>query len=179
MKQIVGLDIALTATGIAHGRTCKTLGRDGITKLPFHQRMVTLQMLAWLIIEEIPPAEDEDEPGLAVVELPNMAMAAGGQLERSILWWEVIRNLSLNNYEVACPTQSQRLKFLTGKGSGTKGTVIEQVTRRWPEYELGGDDNRADAVVYYKMGVAQLGGDVGLPQSYLTVLDKVEWPEGI
>jgi crossover junction endodeoxyribonuclease RuvC len=175
---VVGLDISLTATGIAHGQTCLTVGRDGITKLPMQRRLVAIQTLAWEIIEAVPPAS-RPGPGLVVAELPNLAIPAGGQLERAALWWEVLRLLRLRDYEVACPTQSQRLKFLTGKGSGTKGVVIEQVTRRWPEYELGGDDNRADAVVYYKMGVAQLGEDVGLPQSHLAVLDKIEWPEGI
>lgn len=177
-EHTVGLDISLVATGIADIYRCQHLGQIGILKMPLPEKTEAIRSLAMQICQAVPTIPS-NRYGLAVIEYPNMNAAFGGQLERGWLWWETTAQLRLRGYLIAAPIQSQRSKFLTGKGNATKGAVVEQVARRWPSYQLHGDDNRADAIVYLKMGLARLGEDVGLPASHLQVLSQVNWPEGV
>ncbi len=183
---IVGLDPSLTGTGIARsdGFTAR-VGEPGVTKLPIAQRSHKIVSLAVQAVETaigsvwpggIPRSS---VPSLAVVELPNLHGAYGGQMERVGLFWQILRHLDGASIPYACPTPPQRAQFAAGKGSGvSKGQIIDIVTRRWPEYTHCGDDNIADAIVYMQMGRAwRLGVDTGVPKHHLAVLKKVQWPE--
>lgn len=160
--RIVGIDPSLTASGVARsdGHT-KVLGISGVTKMPLPQRGREICRLAARVVDEsIFPGGITRElklPRLAVIELPSVATGYGGNLERIGLFWEIVRQLQMFDVPVVAPTAPQRLKYLFGKGAGSKTAVVEAVTRTYPDFETGGDDNICDAIVYLAMGLDQYG----------------------
>ncbi|MGR3875730.1 hypothetical protein ACUXZZ_45175 (plasmid) [Streptomyces graminifolii] len=175
---VVGLDLSLTATGIAStdgwtdvigfkGRTSK----ETITNLPFPRRSRELQNLCALIVLQV------GAPDLVVIERPAVSRAGGGAHERAWLWWETYRLLLAQDIPVGFLTTNQLKLYATGKGSGTKGPVIDAVARRWPDWATNGDDNRADAVVLMAAGRDRLGHPLAtVPKAHRAAIDKADWP---
>lgn len=171
--RICGLDISLTATGIADntGRTA-TEGVDGVTKLPLHDRARSIEMLAHDVLVHV------GAPSLVVVEQTAFSKAYGGAAERAGLWWLIVTLLRSNRVPVAEVKATTLKRYALGRGSGGKGAVIEAVTRRFPRYETGGDDNVCDAIVLAAMGADHLGCPLAsMPASHRAALDAVAWPE--
>ncbi|MFC6081052.1 hypothetical protein [Sphaerisporangium aureirubrum] len=173
--RVVGLDISLTASGIASSTGwAETVGAGGITKLPVWDRRDALVGLAGEICALV------KQPDLAVLEANAAAAAYGGASERAGLWWLVVDRLRMAGVPVAAVTPGQLKLYALGKGSGTKGAVIEAVTRRWPEFRTGGDDDLCDAVVLCAMGLDHLGAPLApMPRPHRAALDKVAWPEAV
>lgn len=176
---VIGLDTSLTATGIASSSGwCDTVGytdkKNPITKLPHQQRLAALTRLKADITLAI------GTPDLIVMELPAPSRAGGGGHERAWLWWELYRWITRHGIPLALVAPNQRALYATGKGTADKRKVIEQVTRRWPDWDTDGDDNRADAVVLMAAGRDWCGCPVGaVPQSQRSVLDRIDWPQGM
>lgn len=173
---VIGLDTSLVATGIASSSGwCDTVGytdkKNPITKLPHAQRLAALTRLKADITLMI------GTPDLIVMELPAPSRAGGGGHERAWLWWELYRWISRHNIPLALVAPNQRALYATGKGTADKQKVIEQVTRRWPDWDTDGDDNRADAVALMAAGRDWYGHPVGtVPQANRSVLDRIDWP---
>lgn len=178
---VIGVDPSLTGTGIAssHG-WCQTRGyvkpksKDpSITQLPHRHRLIAMTRLADEITTLI------GQPDLVVMEAPAFTRSGGGAHERAWLWWELYRHMAQNQVPVAIMTIQSRLMYATGKGSGTKGAVIDAVSRRWPMFATGGNDNLADAVVFCAAGMDQAGHALAVvPATHRRALEAVAWPPG-
>jgi crossover junction endodeoxyribonuclease RuvC len=175
MTRIVGLDLSLTATGIAvidDGQIrVTTCGSKGTNADTLHARNNRLSLMRHLVGELIYPGIT-----LAVVEAPDTSRATGKVHDRSGLWWLIVSELLGNYVNVAEVPPSVLKKYATGKGNAAKDDVLMAVARRWPDVELR-DNNGADALILAAMGARHLGHPIDeLPQTHLAAMDKVHWP---
>lgn len=171
--RVVGLDPSLTGFGIASsaGWTDK-VGVDGLTVLPLAERSGALRELAAAVLTLVGDAD------LVVIEMPAYSRTGGGTSERGSLWWRVVDGLLDREIPIATCMANTRIRYALGKGVGSKGAVIDQVARRFPHYQTGGDDNLADAVVLMAMGRDRLGAPIAdLPKTHRAALDAVTWPD--
>lgn len=172
LRRVVGLDISLTATGIASSLGwSRVVGRSDITTAPLLIRMAAVSELADSILRHT------GRPELAVVEVPAYRALGGGVLERSLLWGLVVRGLISREIPVAEVYNNTRMKYATGKGLASKGAIVDAVARRYPRYLTGGNDNLADAIVLCAMGCDWLGHPLArVPKAHRAALDAVSWP---
>lgn len=170
----IGLDLSLTGTGIASSAGwCATEGATEITTKPLLQRLDALDDLVDNIIILVGRNAD-----LVCIESPAFSRAGGGTLERSALWWMVVRRLRSAGFPIAEVPIQARMRYATGKGAAGKGAIIDAVARRWPQFETEGNDNLADAAVLAAMGADQLGAPLApVPQTHRKALESVRWPE--
>ena len=174
---VIGLDTSVTGTGIASSAGwCILRGYNDkkrpFTKLPHADRIAVLVRLASDIINAV------GETDLVVLETPAFTRIGGGSHERSWLWWEMYRRVSLAGIPVALMTPQQRMLYATGKGRADKNAVVDAVARRWPAYATGGNDNLADAVVLMAAGMDAFGHALApVPQAHRKALDAVQWPQ--
>jgi hypothetical protein len=184
--RVVGLDLSLSATGIA-----SNLGwvhtvaseppptpRDPRTGKPtpatLDQRR---ERLAAIAVEVISMCTSAD---LVVIEGPSYASSGSGTWDRAGLWWLVVHGLLAQQHTVALVPPSNRMKYATGKGRIAKEAVFAAVIRRYPDVEVS-NNNEADAWVLAAMGARSLGHPVeqSLPLAHLEAMDKVTWPEQV
>jgi len=175
MTSAVGIDLSLTATGVAssHG-WCELVGQDGILKLPILDRWRALANLRTKIIYAV------GRPGLVCIEAPALSRSRGGTFERGWLWYAVVGSLINLDIPVVEVGIGQLKRYATGNGSANKGGVLVAVTKRWPAFDTKGDDNLADAAVLAAIGAELLGSPLApMPAAQRTVLDGLRIPEGI
>lgn len=150
----VGIDLSLTATGIARSDgACAVIGADKITTHSWDTRIRLLNGLA----DEIVNTATVLNPKAATIEGLDMAYSYGGQIERSYLWCEVVRRLIMQGIFVWVAPSSNLKMYGTGKGSGQKNAVIEAVAAQWPWFDIGRNDNKADAAVCAAIARAKIG----------------------
>jgi Holliday junction resolvasome RuvABC endonuclease subunit len=171
---VVGLDLSLTGSGVASSLGwCERLGRDDVTTKPLDERLALVESLAREILGRVAM-----QTALVCVELPAFSRSGGGVLERSALWWHVVRRLRQREIPVAEIPIQARMRYATGKGMASKGAVIDAVARRWPMFETAGDDNLADAAVLAAMGADRLGAPIAaVPATHRKAIDGVRWPD--
>lgn len=150
----VGIDLSLTATGIARDDgPCAIVGVDKLTTRSWVTRIRLLNGLA----DEIVGTATIHSPRGAVIEGLDMSQSYGGQIERSYLWCEVVRRLVEYKILVWVAPSPQLKIYATGRGSGPKSAVIDAVTEQWPWFEIGRNDNKADAAVCAAIARALIG----------------------
>jgi crossover junction endodeoxyribonuclease RuvC len=175
--KVIGIDLSLTATGIASSLGwCQTIGEDGITTRPLDQRLDAIDRLTRDILIAIGGGRG-NWPALVAIEIPAFSRSGAGSHERSALWWKVVRSLRRREVPVAEVSIQQRMRYATGKGSASKGAVIDAVARRLPMFATGGDDNCADAAILAAMAADHLGHPLAdMPKTHRAALDAVRWP---
>jgi Holliday junction resolvasome RuvABC endonuclease subunit len=165
---VIGLDLSLTATGVASTRRWTT-----VVKPPAAMRShVRLQYIRDAVLELLPA-----DTALVVVEGPSYGNQnrQSGHHERAGLWWMVTHSLWKRGVDYAVASPAARAKYATGKGNAGKADVIREVTRRFSWFN-GGEDE-ADALVLAAMGGEWLGFPiVELPLTHRKALDSVQWP---
>jgi Holliday junction resolvasome RuvABC endonuclease subunit len=169
---IVGLDLSLSATGIACilGATATTrhlkAGGTG------HERMdAILADLAHVI----------SLADVVAVEGPSYGSGTKGRQsghhERAGLWWLVTHVLlrgSGTPFAVIPPASAK--KYATSKGNAGKADMLIAAVRRLPEVDVK-DDNEADALWIAAMAADHYGCPiVAMPQANRAALDVVDWP---
>lgn len=179
---VYGLDLSLTATGIAalsidvmtltpswQAFTVKSTGHDDDPWHVVHDRIVRL---TGLITEPIL----DTRPDLVVMEGPAPAAKGGHQHDRSGLWWRIYAVVS-EVAPLAIVKPNSRAKYATGKGNAGKDEVLLAVSRRYPEAPIR-NNNEADAVALAAMGARWLGWpiDTPLPARHIEAMDASEWP---
>lgn len=202
---VVGLDISLTATGLAwsDGRTM-TYGRDGLTNPRVHiQERGRLLMELALEIGTLAahrtlggpsmiPASNA-KPVLAVAEnIPTGGRTgADVQVERCYLWLAVINLLGRWGIPVLEVTPTQIKKYACGLGNANKREAVAGIKQWFPGWEVRktgkrgnvlttDDDNKADGVGAMAIGRDLLGAPVvELPARHRDVLKALELPPGV
>jgi hypothetical protein len=201
---VVGVDLSLTATGLAWPDRVTAYGRDGLTVLPLVQRAQALCELADELIRRIgigPSAKFISEPApwhpdLVVIENLPTGRTAGGVVstEKGYAWWEFVRQCTLpglSNAKLIEVTPAAIKKYATGNGNANKREMIAAVRELFPWLEIRKtskrgvplktyDDNKADAAVLCAIGCDLLGHPlVEVPARNRTALDKLQLPEGL
>jgi hypothetical protein len=170
---VVGLDLSLAATGVAGPLWTQLIESTPDRPETWATRGRRIRAVAGRIIDAALAAD----PALIVVETPSYASTGGSAHDRAGVWWAVVGRLQTLNRPVAYVAPSQRAKYATGNGRAGKGAVLEQLVRRIPGFDVGGDDNRADAAWLCSMGRDHLGAPLAaMPATHRAVLSKVDWP---
>jgi len=168
---IVGLDLSLTATGMAVVKpsaqnvvTIKSKGKKDDTLL---MRQARLLGIVGTIASTILPGSH------VAIESAAHGAVSGHHHDRSGLWWMVVQRLIERGcyvYEVA-PTQVK--KYVTGKGNASKMEVMAAAIKRYPGMDIE-DDNQADAVglAAFLSRALDQPIDGNLPMANLAALDK-------
>jgi crossover junction endodeoxyribonuclease RuvC len=177
---VVGLDLSLTATGVAWielgappAVRMFEIGRDGGNKDPLATRFTRLRGTAG---EVIAPCLGAD---LVVVEQAAFGSSTGHVTDRAGLWWLIVGRLMALGIPVVEVRIAERCTYTTGKGRANKDAIVATVARRYdtiPLTEL--TNNTADALILAAMGARALGHpiEVSLPKTHLVAMAKVDWP---
>jgi hypothetical protein len=182
MARVVGLDLSLTATGVAQvdgGLTARATVLAAPKKLTGHPRLSLLREKCqdWW--------QDAD---LVLVEGPSYGSMSGqGHHETAGLWWAVTHDLWNAGIPVAVVTPSVLKKYAVGVGGGPKATkdkILVAAVRRFPEVDVD-DNNAADALWLAAIGSDHLGQPLcRMPAEHREVLTSVgkngpsiRWPE--
>jgi hypothetical protein len=146
--RVVGLDLSLTATGIARARATTT------PSVPMLD-VVTTNLKGMARLGRI-----EHE----------VAWVVGGELGgviRLMLWRAGIPYVDVPPSNVK--------KYATGRGNAPKPDIRMEVFKRFG-HDIA-DDNACDAFVLYAMGLDALGHPLAtMPATHRVALDKVAWP---
>jgi Holliday junction resolvasome RuvABC endonuclease subunit len=161
---IVGLDLSLTATGVANGRTTWTID-PGALRGP-----ARLDLIARKVRDAAQDARLVAIEGYAFGR-PH-GMAALGELGGVIRW--MLWNLGIPYAEV--PPASLK-RYATGKGNAPKQDVLAAAIRRGGDLFDGSDDNRADAWWLRAMAMDNYGSPVvTVPAEHRKALAMLRWP---
>lgn len=165
-QAVVGLDLSLTATGIAH-----TDGTTGTVRTRT-RGMERLGVIAAFALEATEAARLVCIEGYSFGSRASQAHALGelGGVVRWSLWSSGVTYLDV--------PPSTLKTYATGKGNAGKVDVIVAARDRLG-YE-GTDDNEADALWLRALGLDLLGAPlVALPATHRRALAKVTLPTGI
>lgn len=177
--KIIGLDPSLTRTGAAsidtitgsihtdNYETTKT-GDDLASRLArFHT------VTGWL--RDFMPADTT----LALIEGPSFGSKGAGTWDRAGLWWHIARTIIRCDIPIIEVAPAQRMMYATGKGRADKDKVMLAAQRRYPDVELGSNDE-ADALVIAAMGARLVGYpiEVTLPKAHVDAIAKLKLPYG-
>lgn len=185
MTRIVGLDLSLSSTGVAHvqrydGGAYAAFTRHLTVKArhvprggephTLAERSVRLRRLAGMIVNECIDAD------LVVVEGPSYASDTGKAHDRAGLWWLVVGRLTGGGLNVVEVPPSTVKTYATGKGNASKDAVLAAVIRRYPAVEVS-DNNEADALALAAMGARFTGHPLEheLPKTHLRAMNGVRW----
>jgi Holliday junction resolvasome RuvABC endonuclease subunit len=169
---VIGLDLSLTSTGMSDGATTWLITSKGHKGDDLAHRGSRLRQLRTQVLDQAAQAD------LVVIEGPSLGQARqGGQHDRAGLWWQVIDALQSLGVAVAEVPPATLKRYATGKGNANKGQMIEATTRRAPDVDTAGDDNRCDAFWLAALGHDHLGQPViDIPAAHRAALDAVRWP---
>lgn len=186
MSTVIGLDLSLTATGLAEVQDgevvttyrVKSAGKKDDNLAAREERLSSLadQIIEWVL--------EGDDPDLVVIESPAYGAKFGSPHDRSGLWWMVVKALRREGFPIATVAPMSRAKYGTGRGNARKPDVLEAVRVNYGPYVASPygipDDNVADAILLAAMGARILGDPVtcegDLPKAQLDSLDKVAMP---
>lgn len=163
---VVGLDLSLTATGLADTpgtRTIRSGDLRGTTRFSW--------IASDIFDDGIIQAAD-----LVVIEGPSYgSMSGAGHHEAAGLWWHIAYRLDTLDVPYAVIPPTTLKKFATGSGKATKPDMRMALFQR-AGLDLR-DDNQVDAWWLRAAGLDILGRPlVDLPKAQREALDKVTWP---
>lgn len=165
---VVGLDLSLTATGIA-----------AMTPQGFRTRRVSVEGTGIIrlrrLVAEI--ERDTEHATLVVIEGPSYGSIGAGTHERAGLWWLVRDMLWQQGVPTAVVPPSNLKKYAVGIGGGPKASkdaVLVAAARRWPAFE--GRNDEADALWLAAMGLDHLTATSVVPAAHRIALEGCTWP---
>jgi crossover junction endodeoxyribonuclease RuvC len=174
--RIIGLDLSLTATGIAiidDGVTSvSTVTSKGAKTATLEERVHRLDDIERRILHEIgiEPAD------LIVVEQPAFSRTTGHHHDRSGLWWRIVSAADFGIGPVAEVAPTTLKKYATGKGNASKDAVLAATVRRFSTIAVA-NNNEADALVLAAMGADHLSHPIAaMPAAHRVALEAVRWP---
>lgn len=165
---VVGIDLSLTATGIATGSELHLLSTDRRDE----------DRIDWIADQLVSFYAIPGETTLAVVEGLSHASQGNKVHEIAGLHWHVRCILFRFAIPTAIVPPSTLKKYATGKGTATKPDMRMALYQRTGLDER--DDNKVDAWWLRAMGCDALGAAViGMPAVNCKALDAVRWPEAV
>lgn len=174
MTAIIGLDLSLTATGIAT--------MDKASKLDVHT--VTTRKTGHERLNHILDTIEDRVGGyerawdLVVVEGASYASQGSARWQLAELHGLVKHQLWLQSLPYVLVAPQARAKYATGRGNAGKDEVLLAVDRRYGHLIRVGDNNSADALVLVAMAADHYGQPLAtVPQINREALAKVEWPD--
>lgn len=171
--RVIGLDLSLTGTGIAHVDGSLDTIRTGPGDHLADQR----ERLRYIVDEVISRTKAglPESPTLAVVEGPSYNSSGAGTWDRAGLWWLLIDRLFHECVPVAVVPPAALKRYATSRGNATKADMRMALYQR-ANLDLR-DDNQVDAWWLRAMGLDALGyPPVPMPKTQSAALDKVDWP---
>lgn len=188
---VSGIDLSATATGVVNAPLpdfpqpipyrAQMFGTTGIEAMPARLAIATMDELVRQIVKAALAGDlvtsGSTIPVLVVIEKPIGSNARGGVFERGYMWFCVVRELERFGVEVL-PVLPGGLKgYLLGKGTGTKGAMIDALARRLPAIETGGNDNLADAGAAAAFAAEYLRRPLcTMPAAHLRYVESVRTP---
>ncbi|MFE5290384.1 hypothetical protein ACFRAQ_36020 [Nocardia sp. NPDC056611] len=176
---VVGLDLSLTATGIAVSTPglkpwCGVIESAGKKGDPWETRYKRLGHILYRILPAIP------DGALVVMEAPSYGSVTGHQHDRSGLWWMTYDLLAGSTRTVVPVEPTIRAKYGTGKGTSGKDAVLAAAVRRYPHIDINTNDE-ADAVILMAIGCRLIGAPIDdpLPVLQLAALNNLHLPEAL
>lgn len=170
----VGLDVSLTATGVAIATAVNITTSRVESKAPKNattdQQIVRMQSIVARIVELIPVSDHT----IVAMEGPSFGSSLS-QHTMGGIWWLVRDGLQHLGVEVWIVPPSTVKKYATGSGSAAKDKVLAAVIRRYAAAVDVDTNDEADALVIAAI-IARVGGHPiepdGLPQTHLDALKK-------
>ncbi len=155
---VVGLDLSLTASGVAQVSYFPGEGRhrivlDRVQSAPRGQSVEARAERIGSIVRQI--EQRLLRGSLVVIESPAYTRSVGSRHERSGLWWAVVSAAMRLECRVIEVTPTTRAKYATGKGNAGKRDVVAAVEKRYGVTPA--DDNEADAMVLAAIGYRLTG----------------------
>lgn len=165
--KVVGLDLSLTATGVAtgDGRLLTVYSEAGGSTVG--ERALRISRLRVQIMEHMWDAD------MVVIEGPAYSrQQQSGHHLRAGLWWLIATTARAMAGEVIEVSPSALKKFATGRGNATKADMRVALLQRVGEDIR--DDNQVDAFWLRQVGLHLLGDKgLDLPKANLTALSKI------
>lgn len=178
MTAVIGLDLSLTASGIATPDGVHLIRSSGCTGATLRVRRARLDDIATQVGLAVAEHATHGHDALVVIEQPAFSRTTGHQHDRSGLWWLVVNELLSAGHLVAEVPPTTLKKYATGKGQAKKGAMGDAAARRIPDVDTGGDDNMVDALWLRAMGCDHLGWPLApMPQAHRAALEAVKWPD--
>jgi crossover junction endodeoxyribonuclease RuvC len=181
--RVVGVDLSLTSTGLADscGRTqrVRTKSCDGVPATV--RRLATISREVHSFATMTAGEDGVDGPryaadlaDLVVIEGPSFASTSGQQHTRGGLWWAVVDALHWADLPILVIPPTTLKKYATGSGSAGKDAVLAAAIKRYPQWDISGNDV-ADAVVLACIGARLLGRPVenSMPKAHHLELGTV------
>ncbi|MGC4050633.1 MAG: hypothetical protein QM757_14755 [Paludibaculum sp.] len=165
--KVVGLDLSMSATGIAHATGERTLTfRSGLSR---EQRLVMIRDQVLELLEPTTVFVIEDLP-----ENVKYGGVPGGMVHGVVR----VALLEHDAPYVLVPPSSLKA-YTTGKGGASKDEMLVEAVRRLGF--AGHDHNQADALWLRAMGHDALGDPLAhMPAAHRAHLDKIDWtPIGV
>ena len=173
---ILGIDFSLRATGLAV--LCDDGTTDVATVTAPQDDGTVKSVIARLtsIADQVEAWADLSAADTVVIEgVLHHAPGARRDVIMAGWWWVAARIAPLVDDPIIVATPKTRAKDATGNGNAGKKAVVEQVTARYPQFDVGGDDNIADAVTLVAIGARLTGRpvDPDLPATNLSALQAL------
>lgn len=187
---VTGIDLSLTASGIAWPDRAIVHGVKRLTTLPIGQREHELNELAAQLAIRAWGRNGDDSywgrsgpggyPALVVLEnLPTKGIAAMST-EKAYVWHELIRVLHKAGIPMISVAPSVIKKYATGSGGAAKSAVVDATARRMPWYTTLGNEDMCDAAWACAIGCDLLGQPiVEVPKTHRDALAKLVLPPGL
>lgn len=174
--RVIGLDLSLTATGVAiidDGTITVRTITSNPTGDSVDDRVRRLDKIERAVMECMTGASEID---LIVIEGPSFGqMRQSGEHVRAGFWWRIVSICTDTAPVIEVPPATLK-KYATGKGNAAKDAVLLATARRFPDVDLR-DNNQADALWLAAMGARHLGQPVDdVPQLNQTAMAAVRWP---
>ena len=153
MRPVNGIDLSLTATGIARIRGGLTDAFTIPSKGKKDDDLPTRAARLFDLENRISQCLDTD--AFYVIERPAFSSLGGSHHDRSGLWWLLVSKLIHGRRLIEVSPTSVK-KYATGIGNASKMQVMAAAIKRYPEVTIP-DDNAADALILAAMGARLLG----------------------
>jgi hypothetical protein len=165
---VVGVDLSLTATGIATAAGLHLLSTDRRGE----------DRIDWIADQLVSYYAAPGDTDLVVLEGLSHGSQGNKVHEIAGLHWHVRAILFRFAIPTAVVPPSTLKKYTTGKGTATKPDMRMALYQRTGLDER--DDNKVDAWWLRAMGADALGvPTIGMPAAHRAALAKVKWPEGV
>ena len=153
---VVGLDFSITASGVADsaGRVVAA-GKSGVTTLPPAGRCLALQQVGQIVWGHL---DLHGDGALLVIESLEAVKGKGngGLIERGFVWYWLIAAALDRGHRIMVVHPRIVKKYATGHGDANKREMLTAVNG-WGKWEVGRNDNKADAAALCAIGLHVLG----------------------